>query len=161
MQKKLIALAATALLPAAGMAALTNGSFESVDLPDGTSSYFNLGSTAITGWQVIGGSDVQLVDKDFLSGIGYALNASEGRQWVDLTGGNEGFDKGLQTFTGIAGQSYTLTFDLGRLLSRTPATVDVLVNDAHYTFTNSAPTGGNEMNWGTYSFTFNGRAATT
>lgn len=160
--KKLIALATAAALPSIGLAALTNGSFESGDLADGTSAYYTLGSTAITGWQVIGGSNVQLVDQDFLAGSGYALSASDGRQWVDLTGGNEGFGKGLsQTFAGTAGQDYTLTFDLGRLLSRNPASLDVNVNGNVLSFSNTGAAGGNVMDWKAYSLTFTGQASNT
>ena len=122
---------------------------------------YNVGSTAIVGWTVVGGSNVQLVDKDYFASSGYTLNASDLRQWVDLTGGNEGFGKGVETtFVGTAG-NYVLTFDLGRLLSRTPASVEVVIDGVSTTRTNSGAAGGNVMDWKSFSVPFVSDGSTT
>ena len=105
---------------------------------------------------------MQLVDAGYLSNLGYTLNASQGKQWVDLTGQDEGFGKGLTTtFIGTSGQDYMLSFDLGRLLSRTPASVEVLVDGASQTFTNAGASGGNLMDWKPFSLDFVSDGSTT
>jgi hypothetical protein len=83
-----------------------NGSFET---PDIFSSNQGTGSTAITGWTVVGG---QVQWNDGVSLRGGQL-ASDGRQFVNLTG-RAGYGHGLETVVPtVAGQVYTLSFDLG------------------------------------------------
>jgi len=88
---------------------LTNGSFENPNIVS-TNFYqlFNVGSTGITGWSVVGAGEIALVPDTF------GLNASDGRQWIDLTG-LYGYNKGLRSdaVTTIIGKTYTLSFDLG------------------------------------------------
>ena len=144
----------------AASANIANGSFEAPVIGPGATTAYGNGSTAITGWTVIG-DNVQLVDSTYLVPE-YTLNASDGRQWVDLTGTNEGFGKGLTTtFAGVAGQTYQLTFDLGRLLDRTPATVQVVVDGVSSTFTNSGPGSGKVMDWKPFSLSFTSDGSTT
>ncbi|MES2739347.1 MAG: DUF642 domain-containing protein [Pseudomonadota bacterium] len=85
---------------------LSNGSFESPGIPGPDFLLYEQGSTAITGWTVVG-ADTQLTRGEFLP-------ASEGMQWVDLTGIN-GYNKGLRAdaVATTIGQRYTLSFDLG------------------------------------------------
>jgi Protein of unknown function (DUF642)/PEP-CTERM motif len=159
--KKLIALTLLASAPVLGMAQVTNGSFENPDLPTGTSATYPFGDTTIPNWQVIGDTNVQLIEASYLSGSGYNLAAADGLQWVDLTGFNEGTGKGLSTtFTGVASQIYTLTFYLGRLTSDSAASVNVLVDGTPFTFTNSGTTGGLDMAWQPFSFQFTSDGST-
>ena len=58
--------------------------------------------------------------------------ASEGTMWVDLTGVN-GYNQGVRTtFASTAGQTYTLSFDLGALKAAGFGNVnaEVLLNDS-------------------------------
>lgn len=144
----------------AASANIANGSFEAPVIGAGATTTYGNGSTAITGWTVIG-DNVQLVDSTYLVPE-YTLNASQGSQWVDLTGTNEGFGKGLTTtFVGVANQTYQLTFDLGRLLDRTPASVEVVVDGVSSVFTNSGTTGGKVMDWKPFSLSFTSDGSTT
>lgn len=114
MFKSTAALGAAALL-ATGASAATfqNGSFE-----DGTfvpsapqAEQLLVGSTAITGWTVIGGSDIAWEH----NGNPYGVVASDGVFALDLTGYSDRAPYGgvEQTFDTIAGHRYSLSYDVG------------------------------------------------
>jgi hypothetical protein len=88
----------------------TNGSFEAPSIvATNTFALYNTGSTQIAGWTVIGGQIAALPDTYVLG-----WNASEGRQYVDLTG-ISGFDKGIRSdsIQTIVGTQYTVSFAVG------------------------------------------------
>lgn len=150
----------SALVPALAQAQVTNGSFEAPALGSGATTTFVNGSTGITGWTVVG-TNVQLVDASYLT-PGYTLGASDGQQWVDLTGSNESFGKGLSTsFASLAGQAYVLSLDVGRLFSRGTAAVEVKLGSTSLgVFTGNASGSGNTMGWQSFSTSFVGTGAT-
>lgn len=85
---------------------LSNGSFETPSIAGSSYVLYGQGSTAITGWTVVG-EDTQLTRAEFLP-------ASDGSQWIDLTG-IYGYNKGLRSdaVSTTIGQRYTLSFDIG------------------------------------------------
>jgi hypothetical protein len=151
-------LLSVALLSAMGSAfagsnLLTGGSFENPGLSGNTTLDYALGSTAISGWTVVGGP-VQLVPDTYLPSA--SLTASDGHQWVDLTGQTEDFGKGLtsSSITTVIGQIYTLSFDVGTLAGRPNASVAYSINGTSLgTFTNfgANPSG---MKWVNNSVTW-------
>ena len=143
-------------------AAIANGSFEAPILGAGATTTYAVGSTAITGWTIVGpvvpvlNANVQLVDETYAS-PGFDLSASDGNQWVDLTGMSETIGHGVETsFQSVVGASYVVTFDVGRLLSRTPASVELKVDGISVVV--STNTGaivvGDVMNWQSFSVPF-------
>ena len=139
-------------------ASLVNGSFEAASTgntaPSTTQTVsLELGSTALDGWTVIGD------DIAWIGGAQFGLTANHGDKFLDLTNYQNGppFGGVEQTFSTVAGTTYTLTFDLGSSSTYvTPSAVaaSVLVVDVGtqtQTFTSTA-IGAN--NWQTYSMTF-------
>ena len=84
---------------------ITNGSFEAGSPPPPLGGWqtFSTGSTAITGWTVIGGN-IDWVDAN-------VWQASDGTSSLDLIG-NAHAGGVEQTIATVAGQRYLLTFDL-------------------------------------------------
>ena len=149
------ALVLAAVIASFGASAqITNGSFELPDIVGNPDSP----PQAITGWNTVGGV-VQLVDSAFAT-PGFTLTASNLLQWVDLSGPTgTGFNKGVwQAFVGSSGTAYTLSFDVGRLLTNAygPAHVEVFDGLTSLgTFSNTTlATGVQSMNWVSHSTTF-------
>lgn len=139
-----------------GMSAnlLTNASFESPDIVSlNDSIWYDSGSTTIIGWTVVGGQ-IQLVPDTYLTAN---LNASDGRQWIDLTG-MVGYGKGLKSdnVTTEIGATYLLTFDLGEYIAFGTASANMSINGATPTiFTNNqSDYQGKMMNWEPKSFSW-------
>lgn len=111
---------------------LTNGSFEAPVVPVGGFTNFNTGSTAITGWTVVG-PQVSVVSGSYVSEC-CKFPASDGSQWLDLTGDTANSMEGVeQSVATVAGKSYDLTFDVGNVYDPrgvygTTSTVAVLIN---------------------------------
>ncbi len=146
------------LLSGASLAAnlVNNGSFEAPNIV-ATANYalYNAGATTITGWTVLGaaGTSVQLTPDSYLG-----LKASDGRQWMDLTG-ITGYDKGLRSdsISTVVGSTYTLSFDVGNYLPFGVSTLGVSINGgAEQLFTNTslAATATNPMNWANFSISW-------
>ncbi len=129
---------------------LSNGSFETPNIvASNTYTLYGSGSQAIDGWTVVGG-DVQLTPDTFMS-----LPATEGRQWVDLTG-IYGYDKGLvsDSVATVVGWTYTLTFDLGNYVPFGSSSMSVGFNNGPaMTFTNVV-NGNGPMDWEHKSLTW-------
>lgn len=147
-------LAAAFLLAAvfsgSASAAFINGSFEQPDVTDGSFQNFAGGSTAITGWTVVG-VDSAVVDTAF-SQYGINFQAQDGRQWLDLAGvtSNSPTSGVTQDVATIAGESYNLSFWIGSATDGQfffPTIVDLSINGgARVSYTNpTAPT--NQLNW--------------
>ncbi|MBY0467886.1 MAG: DUF642 domain-containing protein [Burkholderiaceae bacterium] len=155
MRIKTVAAVALALACSTSGAAnlLTNGSFEAPNIVGGSYALYATNSTAITGWTVLGptsGDSVQLTPDTYLG-----LRASDGRQWIDLTG-IVGYDKGVQSdaFATVVGATYRISFDVGNYLPFGQATVGLSVaGGAEQLFTNTslASTSTNPMNWTSFS----------
>ena len=155
-----VAFALCTASAASSAALLLNGDFETNALSAGDTAAYSHNSTAITGWRVTG-TNVQLVGSAYLGLTG------NGGQWVDLTGWNEGYYKGLTSnaFSTVVGQQYSLTFDLGSIpmAQYGPASVSVSVNGGYLGDRTNAPTlsGAFAVNWAAQSLTFVADSAVT
>ncbi len=125
---------------------LTNGSFETPNIAGNNYAFYGTGSTAVTGWTVVG-ADTQLTRTEFVP-------AAHGKQWIDLTG-QYGYDKGLRSdaVATAIGQRYQLSFDLGDyyLPGFQTATLAVSINGAPQTLFTNIYQGG-VMDWERMSF---------
>jgi hypothetical protein len=70
--------------PCLGANLITNGSFEAPLVPVGSFTNFGGGSTAITGWTVVG-VDSAVTSGSFVQSC-ITFQAQQGFQWVDLAG---------------------------------------------------------------------------
>jgi len=156
-------LAAAALLAMLAGAAranlLANGSFESGNFapPGNATMSLPVGSTAITGWAVVG---------DVTSWIGtgnpWGLSASDGARFLDLTDYAPGVPFGgvTQTIATQAGATYRLSFDLGSSTywGRVSA-VQASAGGSSASFTGAA-SGGND-DWESFSMLFTAASGST
>ena len=146
---------------------LTNGSFETPVVPVGSFSSFAVGSSAITGWTVVGpaGTSVSPVNGTFTQN-GVAFIAQDGVQWLDLTGFNINSTEGVaQTVGTTVGNLYQLSYFVGNTtgggIFGTSSTVNVSVTGvATFSDTNStvSPTA---QNWQQFTHTFVAAATST
>lgn len=120
--KSTLLAVALALSAHAGAAELiTNGSFEAGAVvanhgDAGSQQLFSGDSGTLAGWAVIGGNDIAWIG----SGNPYALNASQGNNFLDLTGWHDQNSTGAgvkQTIATTAGAAYTLSFDIGNSIN--------------------------------------------
>ena len=157
----LVLMAATPVL-AANL--IVNGSFENPTVPSG--SYINYlgGSTAITGWTVVG-VDSSLVSGTFMQS-GITFEAQDGTQWIDLAGvtSNSMTSGVTQNIPTTIGQSYVVTFYVGSTTDNSiffPATVDLSINGgARVHYTNPNP-GTGMLNWELFTVNFTATSGTT
>lgn len=163
---RLVSAILTVVLPGVlSAASIVNGSFESPTVPAGSFSNFNTGSTAITGWTVVG-PQVSVVSGTFTQN-GYNFPAESGSQWLDLTGNGANSDSNgvMQTVSTTPGTSYTLSYFVGNVVNPggdfgTTSTVDVYVNGALVqTAVNSG--GGNTLTWEQFQTTFVANSSST
>jgi hypothetical protein len=148
---------------------ITNGSFEAVLVPVGSFTDYLNGSTGITGWTVVGGADVGIINGTFSQEC-CTFPAEDGNQWADLTGTNANSTEGLeQTIATTSGDQYTITFWIGNIydpggIFGTTSTVKVLTGGVSGTslgtFTNSSTTLGTLI-WQQFSTTFTATGSTT
>ncbi len=136
---------------------IVNGSFESPAIASGSFANFPGGSTAITGWTVVG-VDSALVSGSFMEN-GITFQAQSGNQWLDLAGltSNSMTSGVTQTVTTIAGEDYTLSFYVGSATDNTfffPTTIRLSIDGSSLmSFTNpTAPS--NALDWRQFSHTF-------
>ncbi len=142
---------------------IVNGSFEVPIVPFGGFTNFAAGSTAITGWTVVG------VDSSVVSGSftqsGIVFQAQNGNQWIDLAGvtSNSMASGVRQNVATMIGGVYELSFYVGSATGGPffPATVDLSINGgARVGYTN--PTGPtNMLNWKLFTVAFTATSATT
>lgn len=94
---------------------ITNGSFETPTTPHDNATVIDYleGDTSIVGWTVVGGN-ISIYPNNRWSVDRY-LNATEGVQWIDLTGNETGYRKGLRSdlVATTVGATYNLSFDIG------------------------------------------------
>ncbi|HEY5290666.1 MAG TPA: DUF642 domain-containing protein [Caulobacteraceae bacterium] len=137
---------------------LTNGSFENGAFVDNTSQDTDnlaLGSTAMTGWTVIG--------SEGLAWIGpknpFGLSAEDGSYFLDLTDYQSGgpFSGVSQTINTTAGDHYVLTFELGSSTTYgLPDGVTASAGSTSGTFTSTQTTSSNFWQSETLGFTATG-----
>lgn len=130
--------------------AFFNGSFENSPNPGTSSTTLAAGATTLAGWSIASG-DIDVV--------GTAVTQAHGVRGVDLNGTAAG--RITQSFTTVAGKTYTVTFDLAGspgtgvkaiTASVLGATSTALATQA-YTFDTTA-TSAASMGWSNKSFTF-------
>lgn len=143
---------------------IVNGSFEVPTVPAGGFINYLAGSTAITGWTVVG------VDSSVVSGTftqsGIVFQPQDGNQWLDLAGvtSNSKTSGVRQIVATVPGQSYDLEFYVGSATGGGfffPATVDLSIDgSARVSYFN--PTGpSNMLDWKLFSVSFTATSATT
>ena len=158
MHRRLISVLATtasavALAMSASAAPFQNGSFEAGTLNStGTFDTLAAGSTAITGWTVVGNG---------IDYIGALWPASQGSRSLDLL--SCGVSGGVaQTFDTTAGVTYLVTFSLAgnpdggvKTLTVSPAS-----NTQSYTF-HTAGFSNSNVGWSSQTFAFTATASST
>ena len=122
------------------------------------------GSTAITGWTVVG------VDSDLISGSfmqsGITFQAQEGAQWIDLAGhtSNSQSSGVTQDIATTIGLSYAISFYVGSATDNGffyPSLIDLSINGGpRTTYTNpTAPS--NMLDWELFTVPFTATQNTT
>lgn len=172
MRKCLLMLAAVGFLISFSSLSLQanliiNGSFETPVVPVGGFTNFFSGSTAITGWMVVG-PEASIVSKTYIAGC-CTFPAEDGNQWLDLTGDVSNAIEGVQqTVATSPGTKYTLTFWVGNVDDPTgifgkTSTVNVLLGGTSGTLlatvTNSSTT--TTLTWQQFTETFTATGSTT
>jgi hypothetical protein len=153
-------------LPAARAAAnlIVNGSFESPTAPAGGFSNFAGGSTAISGWTVVG-VDSAVVNKTFTQS-GIVFQSEDGNQWLDLSGvtSNSTASGVTQSVPTAIGTAYQLSFYVGSATDGSlffPATVDLSIDGgARVSYTNpTAP--ATRLDWKLFTVGFTATKSVT
>jgi hypothetical protein len=141
-----VALAATPAL--ANL--IVNGSFETPVVPNGFYTNFPGGSTAITGWTVVG-VDSSVVDGDFIQS-GITFQAHDGEQWIDMAGvtSNASSSGVTQSVPTTIGGLYELSFYVGSAQASpffAAATVDLSINGGPRVPFHNPIAPSNMLNW--------------
>ncbi len=142
----LLALVAVGALPATAASLIANGSFEASSTdPAGACSQLVAGDTSVTGWEVIG-LDIHYCDPLYWP-------ATDGTRSIDLDGNYAGGIR--QSFATVAGQTYTVTFDMAGNNYGLPVVKDVQVSaDGQSTIFQFDTTGRDYANFGWTQMTF-------
>ncbi len=149
-----IAFAASALvLPFAAQASLViNGTFEANALSGGSTNYA-VGSTGLTGWNVVGPSGRNVT----LTGNGYL---GQQTQQLDLSGTSDKAGSGIeQTLATQIGKKYTVSFDVYTGGTQYNGGVDFMVNGTSFGSNLQGNEAGNTTK--RYSFEFTATGAST
>lgn len=145
-------------------ALILNGSFEDPIVPVGSFRTLGVGSTAITGWEVVG-VNTALVSGAFLD-TGILYQAQDGNQWLDLTGpGTNSAANGVtQNVTTTIGQAYSLNFYVGSATNGSTifaSTVDLSINGGPRVSYTNPNTPSNVLDWISFSANFTATSTTT
>lgn len=143
---------------------IVNGSFEDPVVAVGGFTNFAAGSTAITGWTVVG------VDSAVTSGTftqnGITFQAQDGNQWLDMAGiTSNSMSSGVtQDVTTIIGGNYLLSFYVGSASDDRfffPSTIDLSINGGpRVSYTNpNAP--NNMLDWKLFTVGITATSTTT
>jgi len=139
---------------------IANGSFETPVVNPGTFQLFVVGSSGLTGWNVIGpaGRDVAIVSTTFAQN-GVTINAQSGIQSLDLTGFNDNTTEGVaQTVATTIGDRYHLTLFVGNTtgggIFGTTSTVDLLLNGSQVLAAVNSAVNTTGLTWEQLSFDF-------
>lgn len=151
------------LLSSARASVVVNGSFEDPLVPAGSFTNFAGGSTAITGWTVVG------VDSAITSGTftqsGITFQAADGAQWLDLAGvtSNNPSSGVRQDIPTTPGADYEVNFSVGSAAAGpfAAATVDLTIGGGPRVsyFNPTAP--ATMLDWKSFSVLFTATGATT
>ncbi len=143
---------------------VANGSFEQPTVPVSLFATFSGGSTAITGWTVVG-DRVSVISTSYVES-GIAFNSQSGAQWLDLTGpsSNQASNGVSQDVATTLGQLYRVSFYVGSATNNAgifASTVDLSIDGgARLSFTN--PTAPRTfMDWQLFSVDFTATSAST
>ncbi|MGE5524642.1 MAG: DUF642 domain-containing protein [Rhodospirillaceae bacterium] len=159
------ALAAALLAPIPATAQVTNGSFETPVVPAGSFTLFNSGSSAITGWTVVG-PQVAIVSGTFTQS-GITFPAQSGSQWLDLTGLNANSTEGVQqSIATLPGSVYNVSFWVGNVVNAaagfgTSSTVNVLANGVSIGSAINASGTATTQTWLPFTLQFTASGTTT
>lgn len=160
----MVTLAFLFIARASASAQLLNGSFEIPLVPPGSFTNYPGGSTAITGWTVVG-VDSSLVSGSFMQN-GVTFQAQSGNQWLDLAGvtSNSSTSGVTQSIATVTGQAYEVSFYVGSATSSPfffPATVDLSINGGpRVSYFN--PIGpSNMLDWKLFTVPFTATGTTT
>lgn len=142
---------------------IVNGSFEVPTVPPGGFINYPAGSTAITGWTVVG------VDSSVVSGSftqsGIVFQAQNGNQWIDLAGvtSNSGSSGVTQNVATMVGGDYQLSFYVGSATGGPffPATVDLSINGSARVGYHNPIGPSNMLDWKLFTVDFTATSATT
>lgn len=162
MNRWILALAAMSSCGAVVALPFQNGSFEFGGVAPCNTFNVPAGSTLITGWTVSVGN-IDWLGAPFPACGAWV--ASQGGASLDLVGSAAGGIGGIQqTFDTVAGQAYTVSFDLGGNFGAPPVIkpLAVTVNGVttNFTFDTSASTGAT-MGWVTRSVQFTATGPST
>lgn len=141
---------------------ISNGSFETPDVGDGSYGVFTPGQM-LGDWTVVG-NPVAIVDTDFTSGA-ITFQSHSGRQWLDLTGTGTSQTSGVtQSIATTVGAQYDLSFYVGSTTNGVDlfaSTVQLVIDGGTpLLFTNpTAPT--NAMDWMNVTHRFTAQNAST
>jgi len=156
-------LAWTCALPAHANL-IQNGSFEAPVVPLGSYTNFLAGSTAITGWTVVG-VDSAITRGTFVQS-GITFQAQDGVQFIDLAGitSNSKASGVTQSFATSVGTGYEIKFYVGSAtdgISFFPSAVDLSINGGARSsyFTPAAPT--TSLDWKLFTVDFTATTTTT
>jgi hypothetical protein len=136
---------------------IVNGSFEDPVVPANFYANYLGGSTAVTGWTVVG-VDTSIVDGGFTQS-GITFQAQDGEQWADMAGimSNDPSSGLTQSIPTTIGDPYLLSFYVGSATGGGqffPSTVDLSIDgNPRVPFFN--PTGpANMLDWLQFSVPF-------
>jgi uncharacterized protein (TIGR03437 family) len=157
--KSIFAIAAAATLFATGGMAnlLTNGDFENgtfiANAGQGGDS-LNVGSTAMTGWTVIGGHPIA-----WLPTGAFGVTSQSGKYLLDLTGYSDTKPYGgVSQTVNLAVGNYILTFYLGEdqnvKVYSGPVSASVSAGSSSAVFTTTVPAGATGVIWQQQTFNF-------
>lgn len=153
----LIGCCALSLAASATANLIVNGSFETPLVPVGSFTNYPGGSTAITGWTVVG------VDSAVTSGTfvqsGITFQAQDGAQWIDMAGvtSNNSTSGVTQTFPTSPGVVYEVAFYVGSARDGVffdAATVDLTINGGPRVSYFNPATPSTMLDWKPFSTTF-------
>ena len=112
------AAAMAVALPAAAQNLVTNGSFESPVQSNGGYTDYAVGSSAITGWEIVGtpGTFVSVLNQNYGGNPGFSFPAQQGVQWLDLAGFSDNAPNGVrQSIATIINATYVFSFYVGNV----------------------------------------------
>lgn len=151
--------------PALAQNLIANGGFEDPALPVGTPKLYAVGSSEITGWQIIGLGDVAVLNGAF-SQAGLTFSHQEGVQSLDLTGLSN-TDAGVaQTVATQAGRTYGLSFYVGNVQSTGPvwgttSSVSVKIDNLPFAVATYAGGPSDTLGWQRFDYSFTATGAST
>ncbi|HEX7915162.1 IPTL-CTERM sorting domain-containing protein [Rudaea sp.] len=162
----LVAILSLLSAPAVAQNLIVNGDFETPATPAGGYIDYPSGSTALTGWTVIGAANgISTVSSGVSVGC-CTFPAQNGSAWLDLTGYGTNSNEGIQqTVATTAGTQYTLSFWVGNVHDGLPglgltSTAIVLINGVQAgSFTNTA--NAQTQSWQQFNVNFTATGAST